>query len=642
MAMFDWNDEELKNIIWCEARESDDDHIVPYPDQNEENHPVLSRDLTKKEMNRETAYVSRIEQKKPCTNNERGVEAVVSCKYGIHDPSKGLSNSWPDGSERAITNLEKVDKDSMGTAASNNMMTTKDATGQIDKVPDFLQNPPEDREQGDFADYIWANIGSFDDLDRISRNNDPICGVVNGGTVDEPWLSSQGVTSHTSILMPTSGDSSDMPLGAPNSLDMSEIGAEFMLDSSHCSVFVNETFSKIKSQAGKDEQGNNKKRLPKGHKCQKSEAKNDIRQLHDLGYACSSRASPSQQFNIRYAPSMVNQYPPLVLSQQCQFQRAVPFQQKQFTGPLLSSTLYGNGFHCPSMSILPQFHPVEGNHEIGNANSPNKSMDGAAKPQTMTPKEKIEKLRRHQQLRAFLAIQKQQQQFGNHLSVEHSTMEGGNLEVDENLSTLPSLDHSTSTEVNDSSVVSIPSENCSVEESVLYQLHETISKLDIQIRLSIRDSLFRLAQSAIQRQCPSDTASINSRYEVLGKDIDPHERLYDTCTRSLFYKEKGLWQSYFEVFCVHLFLIHFQDRCAIKEVVSFFSSPCHVRKLQDGLSFCNYNAVLTCLTPLCNMEKHSFMFFCMCSLKRSSSLTEELWNALIYVNLFNWLYLLYI
>lgn len=553
--MFDWNDEELTNIIWGEARESDGDHIVPYPDQNEENHKVLSRNPTKKEMNHETAYVRPIEQKKPCTKTENRVEVAGSCKYGIHDYSMGFSNSWPDGSDRVITNLKKFDQDPMGAAASNDMMTTKDAIGQIDKVSDFLQNSPEDGEQGDFIDYGWANIGSFDDLDRIFRNNDPTCGVENSGSVDGPWLFSQGLTSHTSILTPTSGDSSDMPLGAPNSLDRSEIGAEFTLDSSHSFVSVNETFSEIMSHAGQDEQtfeigekseacqkkpdggksatmnglsvkGNNKKRLSKGHKCQKSEEeKNDIRQLHDLGYACSSRASPSQQFRIHYAPSMVNQYPPLVLSQQWQFQKAEPFQQKQFTGPLLSSTLYGNGFHYPSMSILPQFHPVEGNHEIGNAYSPNKSVDGAVKPPTMTPKEKIEKLRRRQQLRAILAIQKQQQQFGNHLSVEHSMMEGENLEVDENLSTLPSLDQSTSTEVNDSSAVSILSDNCSVEESVLYQLQETISKLDIQIRLSIRDSLFRLAQSAIQRQCPSDTASINSRDDVLSKDIDPHERI---------------------------------------------------------------------------------------------------------------------
>ncbi|XP_075500998.1 protein LNK2-like isoform X6 [Primulina tabacum] len=524
MAMFDWNDEELTNIIWGEAREIGDDHIVPYPDQNEENRPVLS-DHMKKDMNHEIARVSPIEQKKPCTNTEHGVEVVGSCKYGIHDPpSKGFSNARPDGSDLAITNIEKVDQDSMGTAASNNMMTTKDATKQIDKVYDFLQNPPDDREQGDFVDYGWANIGSFDDLDRIFRN-DPICGVMNcGGSVDEPWLSSQGVTSRTSILMPTSGDSSDMPLGALNSLDGSEIGAEFTLDCSHSFVSVNETFKEIKSHVGQDEQGNNKKRLPKGHKCQKSKEKNEIRHLHDLGYARSSRASPSQLFSIHYAPSMVNQYPPLVLSQQWQSQRAEPFQQKQCTGPLLSSSLYGNVFHYPAMSIVPQFHPVEGNHENGNANSPKNSVDGAVKHPTMTPKEKIEKLRRCQQSRAVLAIQKQQQQFGNHLSVEYSTMEGENIEVDGNLSTLLSLDHSTSTEVNDSNAVSITFDNRSVEESVFYQLQETISKLDIQIRLSIRDSLFRLAQSAIKRHRPSDTGTINIRDEVLSKYIDTHER----------------------------------------------------------------------------------------------------------------------
>ncbi|XP_073040802.1 protein LNK2-like isoform X2 [Primulina eburnea] len=480
MAMFDWNDEELTNIIWGEAKEIGDDHIVPYPDQNEENRPVLF-DHTKKDMNHEIARVSPIEQKKPCTNAEHGVEVVGSCKYGIHDPpSKGCSNARPDGSDLAITNIEKVDQDSMGTAASNNMMTTK-----------------EDREQGDFVDDGWANIGSFDDLDRIFRN-DPICGVMNsGGSVDEPWLSSQ---------------------------DGSEIGAELTPDCSHSFVSVNETFKEIKSHVGQDEQGNNKKRLPKGHKCQKSEEKNEIRHLHDLGYGRSSRASPSQLFSIHYAPSMINQYPPLVLSQQWQSQRAEPFQQKQCTGPLLSSSLYGNVFHYPAMSIVPQFHLVEGNHENGNANSPKNSVDGAVKHPTMTPKEKIEKLRRCQQSRAILAIQKQQQQFCNHLSVAYSTMEGENIEVNGNLSTLLSFDHSTSTEVNDSNAVSIPFDNCSVEESVFYQLRETICKLDIQIRLSIRDSLFRLAQSAVKRQRPSDTGSINSRDEVFSKDIDTHKR----------------------------------------------------------------------------------------------------------------------
>ena len=42
-------------------------------------------------------------------------------------------------------------------------------TGHLDKDTEIFQNPHEGEEQGDFADYGWASIGSFDDLDRIFR-----------------------------------------------------------------------------------------------------------------------------------------------------------------------------------------------------------------------------------------------------------------------------------------------------------------------------------------------------------------------------------------------------------------------------------------------------------------------------------------
>lgn len=40
---------------------------------------------------------------------------------------------------------------------------------QFDKDSEMFENQPEDVEQGDFNDYGWANISSFDDLDRILR-----------------------------------------------------------------------------------------------------------------------------------------------------------------------------------------------------------------------------------------------------------------------------------------------------------------------------------------------------------------------------------------------------------------------------------------------------------------------------------------
>lgn len=42
-------------------------------------------------------------------------------------------------------------------------------TNQPDKDAELYQATQEDKEQGDFVDYGWASIGSFDDLDRIFR-----------------------------------------------------------------------------------------------------------------------------------------------------------------------------------------------------------------------------------------------------------------------------------------------------------------------------------------------------------------------------------------------------------------------------------------------------------------------------------------
>lgn len=42
-------------------------------------------------------------------------------------------------------------------------------TAQLDDGPELFQNQLEDREQGEFVDYGWSNVGSFDDLDRIFR-----------------------------------------------------------------------------------------------------------------------------------------------------------------------------------------------------------------------------------------------------------------------------------------------------------------------------------------------------------------------------------------------------------------------------------------------------------------------------------------
>lgn len=191
----------MTNIIWGEAGESDD-HIVPYPDQIEEKPPVLFGHPTKKETNQQTSTISTSEEKNPTIKAELEVKLDGNSKYGTSEPANCL-DSWSDGPDPSSSNVSKVGQNSMCTNASKNVIKSSEngsstgdsafisltiflllmhacwililinflieETAQFDKDSEIFENPPEDGEQGDFNDYGWANIGSFDDLDRIFR-----------------------------------------------------------------------------------------------------------------------------------------------------------------------------------------------------------------------------------------------------------------------------------------------------------------------------------------------------------------------------------------------------------------------------------------------------------------------------------------
>ncbi|MED6124465.1 hypothetical protein PIB30_059122 [Stylosanthes scabra] len=158
----------LANIIWGEAGENDD-HIVPYPEGSE--------DLNnKKEWNQE-AGTKLNEQKKPeakTTFHERKIGSSSNHDTGEELPGSGYGkNPWPNLS---LSTVDKLDQGSLGTEVSKNLSELSklsssrgEETTQLDKDAEVFQNAEEVKEQGDFVDYGWANIGSFDDLDRIFR-----------------------------------------------------------------------------------------------------------------------------------------------------------------------------------------------------------------------------------------------------------------------------------------------------------------------------------------------------------------------------------------------------------------------------------------------------------------------------------------
>uniref|UniRef100_A0A5B6ZSQ3 Protein LNK2 n=1 Tax=Davidia involucrata TaxID=16924 RepID=A0A5B6ZSQ3_DAVIN len=611
--MFDWNDEELTNIIWGKAGESDD-HIVPYPGESEQKPPGLYEDGIKKELNQEGANTKPAEQKKPISKtNIHGGKLERNAQY---DTNGGLSpagfdkDSWPDLS---LSITAKTDKDSMGTDLSNNLTEISkcdssrcDETARLENGSEIFQNRNEDREQGDFVDYGWANIGSFDDLDRIFSNDDTLFGHVSLDNADELWSSSKDVTNTPEKSFPLSINSPNSGLGALRStFEQFEIKTEYVLDqdqsftpgygkmndptshppqnvqasvdaieyagckskisvkgktalemvgntpafSSHLDTetvatpneFVDKLFSCV--------QVNRQKKLLKGRK--KADEKTEGRELQDLCSTWSPSGNQFQQFDGRFAPPMAQTCLSPVLSQQRQLQGPESLQYLHFSNPLLAPSVYRNMTNqYAAMLVLPQFHSGDNTHQPllsgyevspGNANPLNKSPDAHVKPLSMTPQEKIEKLRRRQQMRAMLAIQKQQQQFSHQVPcTDHSMthkcshenqmqLMEGNIEFEENLSSLPSLEANSPIEQDDSNTICIAIDDCSVEDTILHRLQETIEKLDIRIRLCIRDSLFRLTQSAMQRHYASDTSSSNrsnrDELEVFMKEeINSHNR----------------------------------------------------------------------------------------------------------------------
>ncbi|KAJ7949334.1 protein LNK2-like isoform X2 [Quillaja saponaria] len=561
--MFDWNDEEvslhifsgLENIIWGEPAESDD-HIVPYPEASEDH-------CNKKEWNQETATAKLTEQKLPEAKIDihgRSLESssTLDTKGGISASGFGMV-SWPDLS---LSNAVKTDQASI-------------ETGLLVKDAEIYQSTNGGKEQSDFVDYSWDNIGNFDDLDRILSNDDPIFGHVNLDNADELWSSSKDVSNNPapiSLDAPTSGalknTSEHLQVKAefdqPFTLSYGNFGdpASHGLQNLHAIPDHVEYAGGRCQPTGKEQQvfqanqdmvgkipavrpsltaenvmaPNNvaakvsrKRNLLKSRK--KSEGRHEGNMLQDYYSSWSPSMSLPGQFENHLVPSGIQSFPlSIVRQQQRQLQAVGSLQYQNSSNPFVAPSLYGNLTNTyPAMPVLSHIHSGEHGHQPllsgyevspGKMNPVKKQMESPVKPLTMTPQEKIEKLRRRQQMQAMLAIQKQQQQFGQQVSSNNKTIAqnclsenqiyiaGTDLEA-EDPSTLSSIDPNSPLKQDDSSTISVAVHDYFIEDAVLYRLQNIISKLDIKIRLCIRDSLFRLAQSAMQRHYASDTSSTN-------------------------------------------------------------------------------------------------------------------------------------
>lgn len=583
--MFDWNDEELANIIWGDAGESDD-HTVPYPNENEKK-PPATFGVNNKDWNQEVTDVKPTEQTASGAKIQfHGNKQEHSTNLDINEGLPGTGFSMGSWSDLSSSNAAKTNQDSMAE------------TTQLDKDPEIFRNQHDENEQGDFVDYGWANIGSFDDLDRIFSNDAPVFGNASLGNADELWSSS---TNSPVKSFPLSVDSPSLGLGAlRNTSEHFEIKTEHVEHedqsstpaygimnhpSSHGQQNTCATMDQVEYGGGKSKpimkdqiafdivgktttlnsqyaaenaatpnkfanKANRQKKLLKSQK--KLEEKNEGKLLQNLYGTWCPPGNQFQQYEIQFAPTSVQTCPSSVLSQQRQLQGHESLHYQHISSPFTASSAYTDlSNKTPVMPALPHTHSGQDKHQQllssyevphDNANPLNKSLDAPVKPLTMTPQEKVEKLRRRQQIRAMLAIQKQQQQFNHQVSCTNPSithrcsqenqnmhMESADGEIEENLSALSSLDPNSPMGQDDSITISMKIDAYSAEDTILSRLQDIVLKLDIRIRLCIRDSLFRLSQSAMQRHFSCDTSSTNQNsrddHEFVAKEeINSHNR----------------------------------------------------------------------------------------------------------------------
>lgn len=293
--------------------------------------------------------------------------------------------------------------------------------------------------------------------------------------------------------------------------------------------------------------------------------------------AWSPTSNQNQQFgNVKiYAStsSVPEVFPSSVLSPQRQHGGPECLRYLHASSPFMNMASGYPTHHFPIMPMSPLPHPdwdrsqmvtAGCNYSLDSskpANLPKKLVDVPSRQSPMTPQEKIEKLRRRQQIQAMLAIQQQKQQLGHHVtcidqSINHNCSQENkghdslqtNFESDENVVKFPSQELNLPTEQEGSSKISTWNDESTLEETIFNQLQDVMRKvrvwyplviilhiwshklqtkifslqLDVKTRLSIRDSLFRLAKSAIRRHNICDISSTNKRSndedEVLGSE----------------------------------------------------------------------------------------------------------------------------
>ncbi|PVH38726.1 hypothetical protein PAHAL_5G333900 [Panicum hallii] len=407
-----------------------------------------------------------------------------------------------------------------------------------------------------FLDCDWGNIGDFDDFDHLFSHSDSIF-------CNEMVANDSDFFSASSELMDNTVQSIPIPQVPLNKQPSSDHGPSLLLTNKISGGITKQENKVADANAKSGEQVESKNHLT----CKYSGKPNQFSQEGDMQKRpVRSRRKQEERgkskissdtsgfFQSKVQNASANLQAPM---QPVQTPQYALFQDSKNMGPVQHSNQFifpGYGYPAypfPTIRLVSNVQAED--HQTKSpatsyqtsadspkhASSKEKCQDIPSRPLRMTPQEKIEKLRRRQQMQALIAIQQQQQQFGQEGSGSdtivpqtYSTRNknpdslGSSIVIDGNTNKVfsPEMMPTSHDEVHRSSAIS---DDPYIEEKIYYQLQDALGKLDTKTRLCIRDSLLRLAHSATERQIAVDRSSTNKTT----KDEDEASE-HDTSTRT--------------------------------------------------------------------------------------------------------------
>lgn len=521
--MLDWKDRE--QVEGTDSGESfeNGDHIVPQAVETEEISFSLGDDR-KKQMKEKITSGRRstdqtcetednfrsyhLENSSCCNANEEFTASEItfdafsalptvssSCSMGYgggqeHDPRATvviedlIDNSELNSLSECMTECQRSgfmlqDKDSL----SVDQPFSNSRTMQLGSEPELFGRVYEDKEIDGLPDFDGA---TFEDMDFDTIFRDEKVGISDG------FLSpSTDVTSSTTEFNPNA-DISFCKDEAP--------------DKGCSSIWLDEHPERKRNALPKEKVDEQENSLISG---ELAETKSKNKQPCNLNGSWSHKTCENQQNPKQKMSNLVKTH------LQAQQKKVRDSEHGVFTG---SANMYPSTVLPPHDAKKSRKGPACYEHQpdpLKHSVSSDKVPDAVFIPCNGTHQEKIEKQKQQQQTQTMIAIEKKQQTHvlqitgaGNSvsqsssqksLSQDAATSSFGMEEI-----SLPSLEQNI-----ESQRTSMLSDEHSLEEMAYYRLQDALGKLTIGLRLCIRDSLFRLARSATERQSISDSSSTN-------------------------------------------------------------------------------------------------------------------------------------